>query len=157
MTMWFVCYSSYCHFTHPVLMFKSHLRNGKRLYFNAYLWIRCWKCWFTFDMLQSAYAVTEALDVGLASPLYITFSRPQVDVLSILHETTSMPFSRNSQGSVMIIWETTFLLLCRGLLPLVAETLVIFRSSKQHHTEHKLQWTSASFCPSVSHAPESST
>lgn len=152
-----LCYASYCHFTHTILMLKSHLRNGNRLCFYAYLWIRCWKGWFTFDTLQSTYAVTEELDVGLGSPLYITFSRPQVDVLSILHETTSMPFSRNSQGSVMIIRETTFLLICRGLLPLVAETLVIFSSSKQHHAEHKLQWTSASFCPSISQASESST
>lgn len=80
-------------------MFKSHLRNGNRLYFHAYLWRRCWKHWFTFDMQHSAYAVTDELAVGLGSLPCITFSRSQVDVLTILHETMLMLFSRISVRS----------------------------------------------------------
>lgn len=132
-------------------MFRSHLQNGNRLNFNAYLWIRCWECWFAFDMLHSACAAIDELVVGLGSLPYFTFSRSQADVLTILHETMLMLFSRISQGSA-IIWEISFLPFCRGLLPLVAEMLVIFRASRQHHAEHKLQWTSAVFCPSISHA-----
>lgn len=143
---------SYCHITHPILMFKSHLRNGSRLYFNANLWIRCWKCCFTFAMLHNACAVRDELVVGLSSLPYITFSISQVYVLTILHETMLILFSRISEGSA-IIWEISFIPFCRGLLPLVAEILVIFRASKQYHAEHKLQLTSASFCPRTSHAP----
>ena len=90
-------------------------------------------------MLHSAYAVIDESVVGLGSLPYITFfSRSQVDVLTILHETMLMLFDRTSQGSA-IVWEISFLPFCRGLLPLVAEMLVIFRASKQHHAEHKLQ------------------
>ena len=89
-------------------------------------------------MLQSACAVIDELVVGLGSLPYITFSRSQAEVLTVLHKTMLMLFSRISQGSA-IVWEMSFLPFCRGLLPLVAEMLVIFRASKQHHAEHKLQ------------------
>lgn len=52
----------------------------------------------------------------------------QVDVLTILHETMLILFSRISQGSA-IVWEISFIPFCRELLPLVAEILVMFRAS----------------------------
>lgn len=145
MTVWFV---SYCHITHPVLMFKSHLRNDNRLYVIAYLWarFRSVDLWYAAQCLRCNRWIRCGTRFT-TQHCFFHISGRWTHHLAWNHVNAPQ---QDFQGSA-VVWEMSFLPFGRGLLPLVAEMLVVCRASKQHHAEHKLQRTSASCCPRISH------